>query len=70
MLHFTIVVAIPRPPLVIGSQATGTNNNMGSNNYYFYGYINNVLYYLESIPTHMRENITITDLSMDIPCLD
>jgi hypothetical protein len=58
MLHFTVAAAVPRPLLVTSRQAVGAKNNMGSHNYYFYGYI---LYCLEFAPTHTQENIIIAD---------
>jgi hypothetical protein len=61
MLHFTMATAIPRPPCLTSHQAAGARNNIGLNNCYFYGYIGNLFYCLEFVPTHIRESITIAD---------
>jgi hypothetical protein len=58
MLHVTMAVTIPQPPCLTSYQAAGAGINTGSNNYYFYDYIDNLLYCLEFAPTHIRENIT------------
>jgi hypothetical protein len=61
MLHFTMATAIPRPLSVTSHQATSTDNNTGSSNYYFYEYIGNFLYCLKLAPIHRREDIIVAD---------
>jgi hypothetical protein len=47
MLHFTIETAVPRPLLMAARQAARGRTDTGAHNYYFYGYIGNLLYCLE-----------------------
>jgi hypothetical protein len=47
MLHFTIETAVPRPLLMAARQAARGRTYTGAHNYYFYGYIGNLLYCLE-----------------------
>jgi hypothetical protein len=60
MLHFTFGAAVTHPLLVATRQATEASTNTRAHNY-FYGYISNLLYFLEFTPTRTRENIILAE---------